>query len=190
MLDKSIKRYRTEDGCSDSELHWQETETDSPGHSSWSKLPTELLYEIVAYVHNSGDAQAVALLSQDRNPYTSTGSQEEDVRQATLRALSQTSRILRDICLPLLWERVILPYEHPNNFRDEVDSEGYHVFFSRFDRIMDGLMENPVLAAYVRFVVQLLTYFALVLRNRSWIVIADIYPADWISLFNLDQAGH
>jgi hypothetical protein len=181
MLDKNAKSQKTEDGFSDLELHWQDIDTHRP-----SKLPTELVYEIVNHVNNSGDAREVAVLSHGGDPYASNGRRDEDVRQSTLRALSQTSRMLRYICLPLLWERIILPYESLYWFRIKVDSDGCQVFLSKFEKIAYSFVENPTLAAYVRFVVQILTYLAHILRNGSCITIANIYPGDWMLFVKLD----
>jgi hypothetical protein len=57
-------------------------------------------------------------------------------RLESLRALSQTCRLLRNICLPLLWEVVDMGCSS-----------------TTLERITAGLIENPALAAYVRFVV-------------------------------------
>ena len=105
-------------------------------------LPTELVFEIISRL--SDDAKAVYEADIE-------GEKQYDARQSALRALSQTSQILRAICLPLLWERVDL--HDPGRWGGE-DWAG--VLCTRLDRIATGLITNSTLAAYVRFVVAIL----------------------------------
>jgi hypothetical protein len=64
-------------------------------------------------------------------------------RQEALRALSQTSRFLRSVCLPLLWEYLNVYYHR----------QGSVGIAAKLERMILGLTENPTLAAYVRSVI-------------------------------------
>jgi hypothetical protein len=72
-------------------------------------------------------------------------------RRDALRALSQTSRALRNMVLHLLWECFETVY-HRGNQLDEWDK----FMADKLERLSKGLLENPEIAAHVRCV-QLLT---------------------------------
>jgi hypothetical protein len=117
-------------------------------------LPTELVFEIISRL--SDDSKAVYEADiEDEKQY--------DARQSALRALSQTSQMLRAICLPLLWERVDL--HEPGRWGGE-DWAG--ALCTRLDRIATGLITNPTLAAYVRFVVAILVCVKKKLADLGW----------------------
>ena len=64
-------------------------------------------------------------------------------RESALRSLSQSSRTLRAICLPLLWECIrVTPHHGGRKSASDLDK--------RMVRIAGGLAANPALAQHVR----------------------------------------
>jgi hypothetical protein len=119
-------------------------------------LPTELVYEIVNYLR--GRAR---IISGDESDEDEDEDEKQDGRRwDPLRALCQTSRTLRAVCLPLLWERIDVYYNRPNG------PDHSEALRSRLYRISSGLIENRTLAAYVRFVVQIFVHYAHALKNH------------------------
>jgi hypothetical protein len=77
-------------------------------------------------------------------------------RQAALRALSQTSRLLRSVCLPILWEYLdVYCYPRFAGF-PSLDAEFRR---HKLARMTSGLIGNPTLAALVRCVVSSTIFF-------------------------------
>src|SRR5215472_14436765 len=104
-------------------------------------LPTELILEVV--LHFSAEDSITDDHEEYYGLFSSNGLREE---QATLRALSQTSHMLRNVCLPLLWRRVrVVPGPGP---------DWHKSIHTRLEQITTGLIYNSSLAAFVRFVLE------------------------------------
>jgi hypothetical protein len=101
-------------------------------------LPSELLLEIVSYFPN------ISIVDILDNPRTLSVDYRE--RFASLRALSQTCKELRCVCLPLAWERLeaCTNAGTPVQFFKEVGTA--------LKRKCDGLMNSEHLLPYVRCV--------------------------------------
>ena len=101
-------------------------------------LPSELLLEIVSHFPN---ISTVDILDNRR-----TLSVDYRVRFASLRALSQTCKGLRAVCLPLAWERLeaCTTTGVPVQFFKEVGTT--------LERKCNGLMKSEHLLPYVRCV--------------------------------------
>jgi hypothetical protein len=110
-------------------------------------LPAELMLHIISYFGiNLEDSSITGLftdldLSQVGSRFDHLGLYIE--RQAALRTLSQTSRLLRSISLPVRWAYLDL-----HCYLLQRDDH----FLERLERLALGLTENPTLA-YVRCVV-------------------------------------
>ena len=155
VLDTRAKRPRTEDETQAMATRGLDAQ-DAPDTNHWHMssgrfpLPTELVLEIISRL--SDDAQDVCGADiEDEKQY--------DARQSALRALSQTSQMLRAICLPLLWERIDLHERGRWTGEDWAEA-----LCTRLDRIATGLITNPTLAAYVRFV---FCHFSSVLEKKN-----------------------
>jgi hypothetical protein len=68
-------------------------------------------------------------------------------RRDSLRALSQTSSLLRTLLLPLAWECLEACCSRGENYTDRV-----RYLVDKQDRLSKGLIENPELAKYIRYV--------------------------------------
>jgi hypothetical protein len=132
---------------------------DSLVHGSFP-LPQELILEIISYF-----ATKDYIDDDEIDAYF--------VCQAALRALSQTCRLLRSICLPALWEYLVCCY------RDNDD--GVEYLSTKLRRMTFGLTENPTLAPYVRWVVFLsfshpeLDFFPHTSRRANINIVCDSY---------------
>lgn len=103
-------------------------------------LPVELWLEIVSYY------PIVKAPNYVSHHGSSRGLSEDYLdRPKALRALSQTNRALRNLFLPVLWERL------------EVCAGKYEAWYKVFGELLEqksiGLAANTELAAYVRYVI-------------------------------------
>ena len=102
-------------------------ETSGPKRCTLADLPAELHLEIISYFPSI--------------PFGLPGLNETDVRLNTLRALSQTCRILRKILEPLLWETLSVPRSWGSALRAKM-----------LLKRCRGLAARDDLTKYVRFV--------------------------------------
>ncbi|KAJ7783971.1 hypothetical protein DFH07DRAFT_210390 [Mycena maculata] len=99
-------------------------------------LPTELLMETVKYY-------PALLSSVDACVEGVAGHQY--CGNDTIRALSQTSRTLRDIFLPVLWERVNVTFTLRNRPKRKIRTRA-----KMLERRMRGIQKTPQVATYIR----------------------------------------
>ncbi|KAK1229626.1 hypothetical protein PQX77_007294 [Marasmius sp. AFHP31] len=70
-------------------------------------------------------------------------------RSKVLRALAQTCRRLREVCLPLQWEQLDLcAYPHERGY----GGSWYLTITKKTERVSEGLLNSPDLASYVRII--------------------------------------
>lgn len=103
-------------------------------------LPSELLLEIVSYFTE------ISIADIRRNPRTLPVEYRE--RFSTLKALSQTCKDLRSVCLPLAWERL-----------EACTTAGpSHMFYREvgvtLERKCSGLLKSKHLLSYIRCVLK------------------------------------
>jgi hypothetical protein len=91
-------------------------------------LPAELILQIISHLGNDR-CRGI--------PYHKGAFPLYFERQAALRALSQTSRLLKSVCLPILWE-----YLDVYCYRSFNDSAEF--FRHKLARITSGLIGNPM----------------------------------------------
>ncbi|KAJ7038982.1 hypothetical protein C8F04DRAFT_332626 [Mycena alexandri] len=99
-------------------------------------LPTELLMEIIKYypeLYVEVDARTKGVLS------------EQYPGNDALRALSQTSRTLRDIYLPVLWERFHSCFTVRNRPKRKIRTRA-----KMLERRMKGIQKTPYIQPYIR----------------------------------------
>ncbi|KAJ6554248.1 hypothetical protein B0H19DRAFT_1262634 [Mycena capillaripes] len=99
-------------------------------------LPTELLMEIVKYYPELYLDLDACIRGVPRDQYSGHDS---------LRALSQTSRVLRDIFLPLLWARMHACFTPRNRPKRKIRTRA-----KMLERRMIGIEKTPYVAPYIR----------------------------------------
>ena len=115
------------------------TQAASQNNEGIVTLPSELLLEIVSYFPN------ISIVDILDNPRTLPVDYRE--RFAVLRALSQTCRELRSVCLPLAWERL----EACTNAR--TPAQFFKEVGTALKRKCVSLMSSEHLLPYVRCVI-------------------------------------
>jgi hypothetical protein len=109
-------------------------------HETITDLPSELLLEIVSHFPTILIDEIIA------NPRILPVAYRE--RFASLRALSQTCRELREVCLPLAWERL-----EACTTADNRQSMFFKEVGNNLERKCNGLMQSTHLLPHVRCVI-------------------------------------
>ncbi|KAF7346837.1 hypothetical protein MSAN_01822900 [Mycena sanguinolenta] len=120
---------------------------------SLSDLPAEILMEIVSYypqlIHGvpTGDRfmRDKPLQAEPSNFRALEGVDESFVGNQTLRYLSQTSRRMRDIFLPMLWARFHACFTRYNWPRRKIKTRA-----KMLERRMKGIQKTPYILPYIR----------------------------------------
>lgn len=116
------------------------------GYALAPTLPVELLTEIISYIPSLPVDEAYFAPGTDIDKCEDRLLPPRQLRRTiTLRSLSQTCRLWRQVFLPLLWETVELA-----SLRVEEDATWSREINKALRKKCKGLIENEGLAAYVK----------------------------------------